>query len=121
MGKLERSIPLRRDPRSPQASPNTESLGAPMSGQTKLHGSISPYAYLIALSQTDTIEQARWMHALDARTEGPSSTDQEGGEKMEIIEKYTKAIENSDADLLKEVFAPRVRVEPPAGPSVDLQ
>ena len=29
---------------------------------------ISPSAYLIALSQTDTIEQARWMHAMDAST-----------------------------------------------------
>jgi hypothetical protein len=30
--------------------------------------SISPSAYLTALSQTDTIEQARWLHAMDTST-----------------------------------------------------
>jgi hypothetical protein len=38
---------------------------------------------------------------------------------MEVIENYKMAIENSDEHLFKEVFAPRVRVEIPAGPSVD--
>ena len=38
-----------------------------VSRQTTPNGSIAPY--LIALSQTDTIEQARWMAALAARTE----------------------------------------------------
>lgn len=33
---------------------------------TKSYGSIGPY--VIALSQTDTIEQARWMAALATRT-----------------------------------------------------
>jgi hypothetical protein len=28
----------------------------------------SPASYVIALSQTDPVEQARWMHALDTRT-----------------------------------------------------
>jgi len=38
---------------------------------------------------------------------------------MKVIENYKKAIENADENLLKEVFAPQVRVEIPAGPSVD--
>src|SRR6266550_5607848 len=38
---------------------------------------------------------------------------------MKVIENYGRAIENSDENLLKEVFAPQVRVEIPAGPSVD--
>ena len=38
---------------------------------------------------------------------------------MKVIENYKRAIENSDEDLLKEVLAPRVRIEVPAGPSVD--
>jgi len=36
---------------------------------------------------------------------------------MKVIENYRRAIENSDANLLKEVFAPQVRVETPAGAS----
>ena len=70
MGKLERSSPLRGSPGSPQESRNAEigSLGSrPVSGQTKPQASISPYAYLIALAQTDTVEQARWTQAMDAR------------------------------------------------------
>jgi len=38
---------------------------------------------------------------------------------MKVIENYKRAVENSDENLLKEVFAPQVRVEVPAGPSVD--
>ena len=38
---------------------------------------------------------------------------------MKIIENYKKAIENSDEYLLKEVFAPQVRIEIPAGASLD--
>ena len=38
---------------------------------------------------------------------------------MKVIENYKRAIENSDENLLKEVFAPQVRVEVPAGPSVN--
>lgn len=38
---------------------------------------------------------------------------------MKVIENYKKAVENSDENLLKEVFAPQVRVEFPSGPSVD--
>ena len=38
---------------------------------------------------------------------------------MKVIENYKRAIENSDENLLKEVFAPQVRVEVPAGPSAD--
>ena len=38
---------------------------------------------------------------------------------MKVIENYKRAVENSDETLLKEVFAPQVRVEVPAGPSVD--
>jgi hypothetical protein len=37
---------------------------------------------------------------------------------MKVIEKYTTALENSDADLLNEVFAPQVRIEIPAGASL---
>ena len=38
---------------------------------------------------------------------------------MKVIENYKKAIENSDANLFKEVFAPHVRVEIPAGAIFD--
>jgi len=38
---------------------------------------------------------------------------------MQVIESYKRAIENSDENLLKEVFAPQVRVEIPAGPSAN--
>src|SRR5258705_10549078 len=38
---------------------------------------------------------------------------------MKVIENYKKAVENSDENLLKEDFAPQVRVEVPSGPSVD--
>jgi hypothetical protein len=38
---------------------------------------------------------------------------------MKIIENYKRTIENSDENLLKEIFAPQVRLEIPAGPSVD--
>jgi hypothetical protein len=38
---------------------------------------------------------------------------------MKVIENYKRAIENSDEDLLREVFAPQVHVEVPSGPSVD--
>ena len=47
-----------------------------------------------------------------------SKTDQRG-ENMKVIENYQRAIENSDENLLKEVFAPQVRVEIPAGGSID--
>jgi len=38
---------------------------------------------------------------------------------MKVIENYKRAVENSDENLLKQVFAPRVRVEVPAGPNAD--
>jgi len=38
---------------------------------------------------------------------------------MKVIESYKRAVENSDENLLKEVFAPQVSVEVPAGPSVN--
>ena len=38
---------------------------------------------------------------------------------MKVVENYGRAVENSDENLLKEVFAPQVRLEVPAGPSVD--
>jgi hypothetical protein len=38
---------------------------------------------------------------------------------VKVIEDYRGAVENSDEALLKEVFAPQVRVETPAGPSVN--
>ena len=38
---------------------------------------------------------------------------------MKVIENYRRAIENSDANLFKEVFAPQVRVEIPAGAIFD--
>jgi len=47
-----------------------------------------------------------------------SKTDQRG-ENMKVIENYQRAIENSDENLLKEVFAPQVRVEIPVGGSID--
>lgn len=43
----------------------------------------------------------------------------QGGQQMRVIEDYRGAVENSDEALLKEVFAPQVRVETPAGPSVN--
>jgi hypothetical protein len=58
------------------------------------------------------------LQALLAPKEKRSSTDQ-GGEKMKVIENYKTAIENSDESLLKEVFAPQVRIEIPAGASLD--
>ena len=89
MGKLEARIALRGGRGSPQKSPqrsrvlqraqtpppnvatagSTEvgSVHGPVSRQTKLYA--SPAAYVIALSQTDTMEQARWMHALDTSRE----------------------------------------------------
>ena len=36
---------------------------------------------------------------------------------MKVIENYEKAIESSDENLFKEVFAPRVLIEIPAGAS----
>jgi len=38
---------------------------------------------------------------------------------MKVVENYGRAVENSDENLLKEVFAPQVRVEIPAGASVN--
>ena len=38
---------------------------------------------------------------------------------MEVIENYKNAIENSDENLLKAVFAPQVRIEIPDGISFD--
>ncbi|SRR5712692_2949644 len=38
---------------------------------------------------------------------------------MKVIENYESAIENADEDLLKEVFAPQVRVEVPAGATLN--
>ena len=38
---------------------------------------------------------------------------------MKVIENYTTALENSDESLLKEVFAPQVHIEIPAGASLD--
>ena len=43
----------------------THSLGGPGSTQTKPHGSVA--AYVVALSQTDTADQAGWMQALGTR------------------------------------------------------
>ena len=37
---------------------------------------------------------------------------------MKVIESYQRAVETADEALLKEVFAPQVRVDVPAGPSV---
>ena len=48
------------------------------------------------------------------------STDQ-GDEKMKVIENYRKALENSDESLLKEVFAPQVRIEIPDGAGLNQQ
>jgi hypothetical protein len=36
---------------------------------------------------------------------------------MKIVDNYKKAIENGDEALLKEVFAPQVRFDPPSGES----
>ena len=38
---------------------------------------------------------------------------------MKVIENYSRAIENSDANLFKEVFAPQISVEIPAGAIFD--
>jgi len=38
---------------------------------------------------------------------------------MKVIDNYKRAIENSDENLLKEVFAPQVRIEIPAGASLN--
>ena len=38
---------------------------------------------------------------------------------MKVIENYKRAIENSDETLLNEVFASQVRIEVPAGASLD--
>src|SRR5258708_35109695 len=38
---------------------------------------------------------------------------------MKVIENYGRAIETSDENLFKELFAPQVRLEVPAGPSAD--
>jgi hypothetical protein len=38
---------------------------------------------------------------------------------MKVIENYERAIENSNENLLKEVFAPQARIEIPAGASLD--
>ena len=38
---------------------------------------------------------------------------------MKVIENYKTALENSDESLFKEVFAPQVRIEIPAGASLD--
>ena len=37
---------------------------------------------------------------------------------MKVVDSYRRAVENGDEALLNEVFAPEVRVEVPAGPSV---
>jgi len=39
--------------------------------------------------------------------------------RFTLLENYKRAVENSDENLLKEVFAPQVLVEIPAGPSVN--
>jgi hypothetical protein len=36
---------------------------------------------------------------------------------MKVVDDYKKAIENGDEALLKEVFAPQVRFDPPSGES----
>ncbi len=41
----------------------------------------------------------------------------QGGETMKVIGSYSRAVETSDEALLREVFAPQVRVAIPAGPS----
>jgi len=38
---------------------------------------------------------------------------------MKVIENYGRAIETSDENLFKELFAPQVRLEIPTGPSAD--
>ena len=38
---------------------------------------------------------------------------------MKVIENYKRAIESSDENLFKELFAPQVRLEIPAGASAD--
>jgi len=38
---------------------------------------------------------------------------------MKVVENYKRAIESSDENLFKELFAPQVRLEIPAGASAD--
>jgi len=38
---------------------------------------------------------------------------------MKVIENYGRAIESSDENLFKEIFAPQIRLEIPAGASAD--
>ncbi len=38
---------------------------------------------------------------------------------MKVIENYGRGIENSNENLLKELFAPQVRIEIPSGPIAD--
>src|ERR1700681_2967204 len=38
-----------------------------------------------------------------------------GEDTMKVVDNYKKAIENGDEALLKEVFAPQVRFDPPSG------
>jgi len=49
-------------------STDTGSRGRPVRTPTDSYGSVA--SYVIALSQTDTSEQAAWMHALETRVEG---------------------------------------------------
>jgi hypothetical protein len=98
MGKFQATPALRSDPESPQESRNLPKVRpsprtpppvgfSRRAGGSTESGSLrgasedtnqdpdrarpphaSPASYVIALSQTDTVEQARWMHALDTRT-----------------------------------------------------
>ena len=64
----------------------------------------------------------RVLDTAEAEVEGgrdSGSSANQGGQKMRVIEEYRGAVENSDEALLKEVFAPQVRVETPAGPGVN--
>jgi len=117
---------------------STETLSAPVSTQTKPHASVAQY--VIGLSQTDTVEQAEWMQAMNTRsahmrtlpvttvskdntTMGKRTTSDasltQADEGMKVIEDYKRAIEHSDEHLLREVFAPQVHIEIPAGAIVD--
>jgi len=66
MRRLEAGIALGSDPECRQESLNR--LQVPRTAQTPPHGNVG--AYVIALSQTDTVEQARWMRAMETRTQG---------------------------------------------------
>jgi hypothetical protein len=57
-------------------------------------------------------------HTLLGKTVIEFATDQRG-KKMKVIENYGRAIESSDENLFKELFAPQVRLEIPAGTSGD--